>query len=70
MTLFAALPLIITGLSVFGTYQEGLKKSFIVVEGIVLIAGILFSFFSAGKLALLFQRPENTIGYDKKATYN
>jgi hypothetical protein len=70
LILGTVLPLIVTGLSILGMYEEGLKRSFIVVEGVVLTAGVLFSFFSAGKLALLFQCPENTIGYDKKATYN
>ena len=61
LTLFAALPLIITGLSIFGMYQEGLKRSFIAVEGAVLIAGVLCSFFLARRLALPFERPGNTI---------
>src|SRR5208337_4481590 len=55
-TLFTILPPIIAGLSIVQIYHEDLKGSFIAVEGIVLIAGILFSFFIARKLILLVEQ--------------
>ncbi|HUL30141.1 MAG TPA: PAS domain S-box protein, partial [Thermodesulfobacteriota bacterium] len=64
LTLSTILPLIIVGLSIIVIYRQDLRASFIAVEGIVLIAGILFSFFSARKLILPFQGPGNTVGYE------
>jgi signal transduction histidine kinase len=55
LTLFTILPLIIAGLSIVQIYHEDLKGSFIAAEGIVLIVGILFSFFLARKLILLIK---------------
>ncbi len=64
LTLSTVLPLIIVGLSVVVIYRQDLRASFIAVEGIVLMAGILFSFFSVRKLILPFQGPGNTVGYE------
>lgn len=57
LTLFTILPLIITDLTIVQVYREELKGSLIAVEGIVLIMGVLFSFFLASKLALPFEEP-------------
>jgi len=62
LTLSTVLPLIIVGLSVVVIYRQDLRASFIAVEGIVLIAGILFSFFSVRKLILPFQGPGSVFG--------
>lgn len=56
LTLFTAAPLIIVGLSIVPIYHEGLKRSFVAVEGTILIVGILFSYFFARKLALPIKR--------------
>jgi len=64
LTLSTILPLIIVGLSIGVIYRQDLRASFIGVEGIVLIAGILFSFFLARKLTLPVQVPGNTVGYE------
>ncbi|MGZ6201633.1 MAG: GAF domain-containing protein, partial [Thermodesulfobacteriota bacterium] len=49
LTLFTVLPPIIAGLSIVQIYHEDLKGSFIAIEGIVLIAGILLGFFLTRK---------------------
>ncbi|MCJ7749133.1 MAG: GAF domain-containing protein, partial [Desulfobacterales bacterium] len=56
LTLFTAIPLIITGLSIVQIYHEDLKGWFIAVVGIVLILGILFSLFLTKKLTLPIKR--------------
>jgi PAS domain S-box-containing protein len=52
LTLFTAIPLIVAGLSILQIYHEELKGSFIAVEGIVLVVGILSGFLLARKLTL------------------
>jgi len=50
LTLPAVLPLVIVGLGIVVIYHQDLRGSFIVVVGIVLTAGVLFSFFLGRKL--------------------
>jgi two-component system cell cycle sensor histidine kinase/response regulator CckA len=52
LALLAVISLIIACLSIFQIYHEDLKRSFIAVEGIVLILGILFIFFLTKKVIL------------------
>ena len=55
--LLATIPLIIAGFSsIVEIYTEDWKRSFITIEGTVLIVGILFSLFLAKKLALPIKR--------------
>ncbi|MGB7574159.1 MAG: PAS domain S-box protein, partial [Thermodesulfobacteriota bacterium] len=56
LTLFAVSLLIVTDLTIVQVYHEGLKGSFIAIEGIVLIAGILFSFFLTRNFNLPHER--------------
>ena len=70
LTLFAVLPPIIAGLSIVQIYHEDLKGSFIALEGIVLIAGILFSFFLSRKLILPVEQLSKEIGETGKASWH
>jgi PAS domain S-box-containing protein len=70
LTLFTVLPPIIAGLSIVQIYHEDLKGSFIVLEGIVLIAGILFSFFLVRKLILPVEQLSKEIGETGKASWH
>ena len=55
--LLATIPLIIAGFSsIVEIYPEDWKRSFITIEGTVLIVGILFSLFLAKKLTLPIKR--------------
>jgi len=56
LTLLAVISLIIACLSILQIYHEDLKRSFIAVEGIVLILGILFIFFLTKKVILPIKR--------------
>ncbi len=56
LTLFAVSLLIVTDLTIVQVYHEGLKGSFVAIEGIVLIAGILFSFFLTRNFNLPHER--------------
>jgi PAS domain S-box-containing protein len=56
-TLLATIPLIIAGFSsIVEIYHEDWKRSFITIEGTVLIVGILFSLFLTKKLTLPIKR--------------
>ena len=55
--LLATIPLILSGFSsLVEIYPEHWRRSFITIEGTVLIVGILFSLFLAKKLALPIKR--------------
>jgi two-component system cell cycle sensor histidine kinase/response regulator CckA len=56
LTLLAVISLIIACLSILQIYHEDLRRSFIAVEGIVLILGILFIFFLTKKVILPIKR--------------
>ncbi len=51
LTLFAVSLLIVTGMTIVQVYREELRRSFVVVQGVALIAGILLGFLLARKLA-------------------
>jgi two-component system cell cycle sensor histidine kinase/response regulator CckA len=70
LTFFMVLLPIIVGLSIVQIYHTDLMGSFIAVEGIVLIAGILFSFFLARKLILPVEQLSNEIGETGKASWH
>jgi PAS domain S-box-containing protein len=65
LTLLTILPLIITDLTIVQVCREKVGGSLITVQGIVLIVGVLFSFFLARKLALPFEQSGNTIDHGK-----
>ncbi len=56
LALLAVISLIIACLRILQIYHEDLKRSFIAVEGIVLILGILFIFFLTKKVILPIKR--------------
>ena len=70
LALFTVLPPIIACLSIVQIYHEDLKGSFIALEGIVLIAGILLSFFLSRKLILPVEQLSKEIGETGKASWH
>jgi PAS domain S-box-containing protein len=70
LTLFTVTPPVIACLSIFQIYHEDLKRSFIAVEGVVLILGILFSFFLTRKLILPVEQLSREVGETGKASWH
>jgi PAS domain S-box-containing protein len=69
-TLLATIPLIIAGLGIVEITHEGWKRSFIAMEGTVLIVGMLFSLFLTKKLTHPLKRLSKEMKEVAKGNWN
>ena len=70
LTLSAVLPLVIVGLGIVVIYHQDLRESFIAIVGIVLTAGVLFSFFLGRKLTRPDQQETKEIKKGAKGSHH